>query len=80
MQDKERLDRLERLLAGNGIAKDLAKPDERTTGEEALAYADQQGWSAFLGLGETKQALATHEHASGGTLAPGTRFIGEVVK
>lgn len=70
VEDRARLDRLERLLAGNGIAKDLAKPDERTTGEEALAYADQQGWSAFLGLGLTQQALATHEHASGGGNVP----------
>lgn len=80
VDDRARLDRLERLLAGNGIAKDLAKPDERTTGEEALAYADQQGWSAFLGLGETKQALAMHEanHPSGGKPAPGTTFTVEV--
>lgn len=56
-----RLERLEDLLAGNGIAKDLAKPDERTTGNDALEYAWKQGWSAFLGIGLVTQNLAVHE-------------------
>jgi len=56
-----RLERVEALLAGNGIAKDLSKPEELTTGNVALEYAWANGWSAFLGLGLVKQDLAVHE-------------------
>ena len=89
--DRRRLDRLEKLLAGNGIAKDLSKPDELTFGEDALAYAAERGWSAFLGLGlnQTRAGEAhtrIDNHTHGTTPAPeeprvrtirGT-FVGEV--
>lgn len=62
MELREKVARLERLLAGNGIAKDPSKPAERITGEEALQYADKQGWSAFLGL--VTGPVAPHSHGS----------------
>lgn len=74
VDDKARLDRLERIIAGNGIAKDLAKPDERTVGEEALAYADERGWSAFLGLGLNQVAAGKALAQSGGKPALGEKF------
>ena len=59
-EDIARIDRLERLLAANGIAKDLGKPEELTFGEDALVYAAERGWSAFLGLGLNQAATATN--------------------
>lgn len=83
VDDKARLDRLERIVAGYGIAKDLSKPDERTTGEEALAYADAKQWSAFLGLGLNQVAAAQALKAAsqtGSKLVPGTKFTGEIIE
>jgi len=84
--DRLRLDRLEKLLAGNGIAKDLSKPDELTFGEDALAYAAERGWSAFLGLGLNQTATANHKHPSPEeeprvrTIPIGTKFQAEVTE
>jgi hypothetical protein len=79
-EDKARLDRLEKLLAGNGIAKDLSKPAELTFGEEALAYAAERGWSAFLGLGLNQTKVGEHiaNHPGATTVAPHTHVPGEV--
>jgi hypothetical protein len=41
-----RIDRLERLVAGNGFDAD----GQRLTGETALAYADTKGYSLVLGV------------------------------
>lgn len=60
-EDIARIDRLERLLAANGIAKDLSKPEELTFGEDALKHADTQGWSAFLGIGLAQTDIANHK-------------------
>lgn len=79
MDLRERLERVERLLAGNGIAKDPSKPGERITGEEALEYAAERGWSAFLGLvtgpvaphsHTPSDAVPEHSHAPGGVIRP----------
>lgn len=70
-----RLERVEALLAGNGIAKDLSKPTELTFGEEALKHAAERGWSAFLGIG-LAQTAANHEHAAGGGGGTHTHDVG----
>jgi hypothetical protein len=55
-----RLERLERLLAGNGIST-AGDGAVDLTGEAALAYADERGWSAFLGiLLARREAAHTH--------------------
>lgn len=46
--------RLERLLAANGVDYEGA----RLTGEAAVAKADERGWSAFLGIGQTRADIA----------------------
>lgn len=63
-EDKARLDRLERLLAANGIVVDGAP----VTGEDALAYLDSLGTSAYLSLNNLNAALTDHKanHPSGG--------------
>ena len=65
-EDIARIDRLEKLLAANGIAKDPAAyaasgydPALLTFGEEALRWASERGWSAFLGIGLGQ--VADHE-------------------
>lgn len=85
VEDKERLDRLEGLIGGFGIAKDPAAYIASgydvallTFGEEALVYAAEKQWSAFLGVGLARQEAAhTHEPSAG--LAPGTKFTSEVI-
>lgn len=71
-EDRARLDRLEKLIAGNGIAKDPAAyvasnydPALLTFGDEALAYAESKGWSAFLGVGLAQDTAAKAQAAAG---------------
>ena len=79
-EEKLRLERLEKLTAGYGIAKDprayIASGYDSnllTFGEEALAYADAKGWSAFLGIALAREAAAAatgggpHHHNPGPT-------------
>lgn len=51
-RDVERIDRLERLIGGNGIdIRVVGKPEpQRIKGEDALAYLDSIGWSAKLAV------------------------------
>ncbi len=49
-----RIDRLERIVAGNGFDAD----GQRITGEAALAYADKQGYSLVLGIQKTNSRIA----------------------
>ena len=86
-EDIARIDRLEKLLAANGIAKDPAAyvasgydPALLTFGEEAVAYAAERGWSAFLGTGLNQADIAAHKaDQPGGVIAPGTKFTSEVI-
>ena len=86
-EDVARIDRLEKLLAANGIAKDPAAyvasgydPALLTFGEEAVAYAAERGWSAFLGNGLNQADIAAHKaEQPGGVIAPGTKFTSEVI-
>ena len=66
VEDRDRLERLEKLLAKNGIDvwDDSTNDWKRLTGEEAIEAADAKGWSAFLGIKNTQQALK--EHAENG--------------
>lgn len=61
MDLSDRVARLERLIAAHGIALDPSKPAELTIGQAALEYADENGWSAFLGIGLARQRIAEHE-------------------
>ena len=66
--EEARLARLEGIIGGFGIAKDLTKPGELTFGEPALEYAWARQWSAFLGIGLAQQSIADHiatSHAGG---------------
>lgn len=65
MDLRARVERLERLIGGNGVDDEDGK---RLTGEEALAWMDSRGFSLHLGLGNTQKGLSTvaagaaHEH------------------
>jgi hypothetical protein len=61
MELRARVERLERLIGGNGIDDHEGK---RLAGMEALAWMDGKGFSLRLGLGNTQAASATlgHEH------------------
>ncbi|MGI8926126.1 MAG: GH25 family lysozyme [Tepidiformaceae bacterium] len=71
MDLRARIERLERLIGGNGIDDEGGT---RLTGEDALAWMDARGLSLHLGLVNTQRAqaagaaLAPHEHAI--TLGP----------
>lgn len=100
VEEKERLARLERIVAGNhlttevwdGNVDDLKKlgfdnPIIGTVigleGEKALAYADMRGFSFALGLSLARDEAAEAKQlatASGGKLAPGTKFTVEVIE
>lgn len=56
-----RLERLERIVAGNGIDMDGDNVADRF-GEDALETADTGGWSAFLGVAIARQDFADHAH------------------
>lgn len=71
-EDRARLDRMERLIGGNGIDLDGDGVAE-VFGEEALNIASDRGWSAFLGINiarqeaaaaaaAAQQAVPDHEH------------------
>ncbi len=53
--DHIRLQRLERLIGGNGITD---KNGATLVGDAALTYADNQGWSALLGIEIANQRIA----------------------
>jgi hypothetical protein len=81
-EDRARLDNIEKLLAGNGIAKDPAAyvasgfdPALLTFGAEALAYAVEKQWGVFLGIGIARDeaARALQAAAAGGSGAPLTK-------
>lgn len=55
VEDKARLDRLERIVAGYGMDDDDGK---RLTGEEAVAYIDEHERSLYLGLANTQSDVA----------------------
>jgi hypothetical protein len=65
MDLRARVERLERLIGGNGVDDNDGK---RLTGEEALAWMDGRGFSLHLGLAHTQKALSAlppagpHEH------------------
>lgn len=56
MELQERIERLERLIGGNGVDDENGK---RLTGEEALAWMDGRGFSILLGLTNLQTALST---------------------
>ena len=84
MEDKERLTRLENLIGGFGIAKDPKAYIESgydsellTFGEDALEYAAERQWSAFLGVGLAQNQPPVVNNIGG--LVPGTKFTSEVI-
>jgi hypothetical protein len=56
MDLRARLERLERLIGGNGVDDEEGK---RLVGEEALAWMDGKGFSLLLGLARTQAAIAS---------------------
>ena len=64
-----RLERLERIIAANGISK-AGDGNVDTIGEDALAYADVQGWSAFLGVNLARTEAQTAQAALSGHATP----------
>lgn len=74
--ERERMERLERIVAGWGI---VTSEGVALSGEDALAHADEKQWSAFLGLGllrgdisNMQSVVSTHlgSHPSGGGKVP----------
>lgn len=67
MELRARVERLERLIGGNGVDDEEGK---RLTGEEALAWMDGKGFSLILGLANAQGAIAgastggPHEHVA----------------
>lgn len=67
MELRARVERLERLIGGNGVDDEEGK---RLTGEEAVAWMDGRGFSLLLGLAHAQAALAgvapnaPHDHAA----------------
>lgn len=67
MDLRARVERLERLIGGNGVDDEEGK---RLTGEEALAWMDGKGFSLLLGLAQTQAGMANasnsgpHEHVA----------------
>lgn len=67
MDLRARVERLERLIGGNGVDDNDGK---RLTGEEALAWMDGRGFSLILGLANAQAAIAVasnggpHEHVA----------------
>ncbi len=65
MELRARVERLERLIGGNGVDDDEGK---RLTGAEALAWMDGRGFSLILGLAQTQATLVAsagrHEHVA----------------
>ncbi|MGE5595190.1 MAG: GH25 family lysozyme [Hyphomicrobiales bacterium] len=67
MDLRARVERLERLIGGNGVDNEEGK---RLVGEEALAWMDGRGFSLYLGLANTQKAMAglgpagKHEHVA----------------
>lgn len=65
MDLRARVERLERLIGGNGVDDEEGK---RLTGEEAVAWMDGRGFSLMLGLANIQTAFARaaptapHEH------------------
>jgi predicted Zn-dependent peptidase len=55
-----RLERLERIVAANGISTAGTGTIDKQ-GEDALAYADERGWSAFLGVNLARTEAQTVE-------------------
>lgn len=77
-EELARLERLEKLVAGYGIAKDPAAyvasgyhPSLLTFGPDALAYADEKQWSAFLGVGLAREEAAKAQATADAGGAPG---------
>jgi hypothetical protein len=64
MELRARVERLERLIGGNGVDDEEGK---RLTGEEALAWMDGRGFSLHLGMAQTQAAVA-----AGGAETPHT--------
>lgn len=67
MEDKERLARLERIVAAYGIqVPDPADPAKTILlgGEDALSYAELHQWSAFLGIGIARNDIAALQSAA----------------
>ena len=65
-EDKARLDRLERIVAANGI--DVG--GQRLVGEAALTHLETNGSSAFLSISNLNDVITKHQanHPSGGGL------------
>jgi len=67
MELRARVERLERLIGGNGVDDNDGK---RLTGEEALAWMDGRGFSLILGLANAQAEIAgasnagQHEHVA----------------
>ena len=64
-----RLERLERIVAANGISK-AGDGKVDTVGEDALAYADVKGWSAFLGVNLARTEAQTAQASVAGHAQP----------
>ncbi len=67
MDLRARVERLERLIGGNGVDNEEGK---RLTGDQALAWMDGKGFSLLLGLAETRaiavsgSTVGPHEHVA----------------
>ena len=67
MELRARVERLERLIGGNGVDDEEGN---RLTGEGALAWMDGKGFSLLLGLARTQAAIVgaskggSHEHVA----------------
>jgi hypothetical protein len=67
MELRARVERLERLIGGNGVDDNDGK---RLTGEDALAWMDGRGFSLLLGLANAQVAIGAaskggpHEHVA----------------
>jgi len=67
MELRARVERLERLIGGNGIDDEGGA---RLTGEAALQWMEGRGFSLLLGLAQTQAAAARaaagvdHEHSA----------------
>lgn len=64
-----RLERLERIVAANGISTAGTGTIDKQ-GEDALAYADERGWSAFLGVNLARTEAQTAQASVAGHASP----------
>lgn len=82
MELRARVERLERILAANGVSS-TGGEEADTTGEAAIEMADERGWSLALGLSQARSRIATHvaePHAIDGEGGADLVRIGDAVR